>query len=163
MTETGSAEVGPQPLKLDELENYVGQTLGQSSWHEITQEKVNRFADATEDHQWIHVDPVRAKDGPFGGTIAHGYLTLSMAPVLLFEIMAVVDAALVINYGANRVRFPSTVTVGTKVRATADLLEVTPVPSGVQAVLQITFQAADKDKPVCVAEIVFRFYRAAGG
>jgi acyl dehydratase len=154
---------GRRHLTLEELGSYVGKTLGKSSWHQVTQEQVNQFADATDDHQWIHVDPVRAKDGPFGQTIAHGYLTLAMAPVMLFEILTVEGVALVINYGANRVRFPAVVLVGAQVRATADLLEVTEVPDGAQAVVRMTFEAADQEKPVCVAEIVFRYYRTGGG
>jgi acyl dehydratase len=147
-------------VELDQLETYVGQTLGQSAWSVVTQEQVNRFADATGDHQWIHVDPERAQNGPFGQTIAHGYLTLSMAPVLLFEVVKVDPVGLVINYGANRVRFPSPVLVGSRLRATVDLAEVTSVDTGVQAVFRMTFEVEGTVKPVCVAEIVYRYYRA---
>jgi acyl dehydratase len=162
-TDTDASRTEPLRLTLDELPTHVGKTLGQSSWHRITQEQVNLFADATLDHQWIHVDPVRAKDGPFGQTIAHGYLTLSMAPVLLLEIVAINGVELIINYGANRVRFPATVLVGTRVRATAELTELTEVPGGLQAVFRMTFEADGREKPVCVAEIVFRFYRSPSG
>jgi acyl dehydratase len=163
MTEAETTGTFPLRVPLDHLETYVGQTLGQSPWHEISQARVDQFADATEDHQWIHVDPIRAKDGPFGQTIAHGYLTLSLAPVMLFEVLTVDGAALVINYGANRVRFPSTVPVGSRVRATVELMEVTEVKGGLQAAFQITFEVAGTAKPVCVAEILFRFYRPAEG
>ena len=155
-----TAGSSPVRVGLDQLESLVGQTIGPSAWSVITQEQVDRFADATGDHQWIHVDPERARAGPFGQTIAHGYLTLSMAPVLLFEVLSVDDAGLVINYGANRVRFPAPVLVGTRLRAIVDLLEVTPVDQGVQASFRVTFEADGTAKPVCVAEIVYRYYRA---
>ena len=99
-------------LKRDELRNYVGQRLGASAWHEVTQEQVGLFADATGDHQWIHVDPARAAAGPFGGTVAHGFLTLSLAPMLVAEVIEVADASATINSGLNRVRFPAPLPVG---------------------------------------------------
>jgi acyl dehydratase len=150
----------PFRVELDQLATWAGRTVGQSAWSTITQEQVNLFADATGDHQWIHVDPVRAKEGPFGGTIAHGYLTLSMAPVLLFEVLAVDGVGLVINYGANRIRFPAPVLVGSRLRATVDLLEVSAIDAGVQATFRMTFEAEGVAKPVCVAELVYRYYRA---
>ncbi len=159
MSETGTDDDSIR-VGVDQLAGYCGKTLGRSAWYTITQEQVDRFADATGDHQWIHVDPDRAKGGPFGQTIAHGYLTLSMAPVLLFEVLVVDGAGLVVNYGANRVRFPAPVLVGSRLRATVDLLEVTEVASGVQAVFRMTFEAGGTAKPVCVAEIVYRYYRA---
>lgn len=151
---------GTMQVDVDQLGTYAGRSLGQSSWYPITQEQVDLFADATGDHQWIHVDPVRAKSGPFGQTIAHGYLTLSMAPVLLFEVLSVGGVGLVINYGANRVRFPSPLLIGARLRATVDLLEVTDVDGGVQAAFRMTFETEGAAKPVCVAEIVYRYYRA---
>lgn len=161
MTESSSTgDAGAMQVDLDQLTTYTGQTLGHSAWYKISQEQVNRFADATGDQQWIHVDPDRAAAGPFGRTIAHGYLTLSMAPVLLFEILTVEGVALVVNYGANRVRFPAPVFVGSRLRATVDLLEATAVGAGVQATFRMTFEAEGTVKPVCVAEIVYRFYRA---
>jgi acyl dehydratase len=160
MTEPATIEPRTTRVPLDELESYSGRTLGQSSWYDITQRQVDVFADATRDHQWIHVDPVRAHDGPFGQTIAHGYLTLSMAPVLLFEVLSVDGVGLVINYGANRVRFMSPLLVGSRLRAIVDLVEVTPVDGGVQAVFRMTFEAEGTAKPVCVAEIIYRYYRA---
>jgi acyl dehydratase len=146
---------------LGELKARTGQVLGTSSWHEITQERVNRFADATGDHQWIHTDPERAGNGPFGVPIAHGYLTLSLAPRLLAEIVDVSGAAQVINYGANRLRFPAPLPVGSRVRLSARCVSVEGVSGGLQAVLGLTFEREGSAKPVCVAEIVFRFHDAA--
>ena len=140
------------------LEKLVGEHLGYSEWHQVTQEQVNLFADATGDHQWIHVDVERAKAGPFGGPIAHGYLTLSLAPTLLSEIMRVDGVAMGINYGLNKLRFPSPVPVGAKVRAGATLAAVEPVSGGVQVTLNTTFEIEGGTKPVCVAEILFRYY-----
>ena len=140
------------------LEKLVGEHLGYSEWHEVTQEQVNLFADATGDHQWIHVDVERAKAGPFGGPIAHGYLTLSLAPTLLTEIMLVDGVSMGINYGLNKLRFPSPVPVGSKVRAGATLANVEPVSGGVQVTLNTTFEIEGGSKPVCVAEILFRYY-----
>jgi acyl dehydratase len=143
---------------IDGLEKLVGEHLGYSEWHEVTQEQVNLFADATGDHQWIHVDVERAKSGPFGGPIAHGYLTLSLAPTLLTEIMRVDGVAMGINYGLNKLRFPSPVPVGSKVRAGATLANVEQVSGGVQVTLNTTFEIEGGTKPVCVAEILFRYY-----
>ena len=140
------------------LEKLVGEHLGYSEWHEITQEQVNLFADATGDHQWIHVDVERAKAGPFGGPIAHGYLTLSLAPTLLTEIMHVDGITMGINYGLNKLRFPSPVPVGSKLRAGAKLASVEQVSGGVQVTLEATFEIEGGSKPVCVAEILFRYY-----
>ncbi len=143
----------------DDLNARVGQHLGYSDWLEITQDRVNQFADATGDHQWIHVDVERAKDGPFGGPIAHGFLTLSLAPGLLKEVWSMQGAKLGVNYGLNKVRFPSPVPVGSKVRAGAALKEVTDVGGGgMQLVLEATFEVQGADKPACVAELVFRYY-----
>lgn len=140
------------------LEKLVGEHLGYSEWHEITQDQVNLFADATGDHQWIHVDVERAKAGPFGGPIAHGYLTLSLAPTLLTEIMHVDGITMGINYGLNKLRFPSPVPVGSKLRAGAKLASVEQVSGGVQVTLEATFEIEGGTKPVCVAEILFRYY-----
>jgi len=143
----------------DDLNARVGQHLGYSDWLEITQDRVNQFADATGDHQWIHVDVERAKGGPFGGPIAHGFLTLSLAPGLLKEVWSMQGAKLGVNYGLNKVRFPSPVPVGSKVRAGAALKEVTDVGGGgMQLVLEATFEVQGADKPACVAELVFRYY-----
>jgi acyl dehydratase len=131
-----------------------GEPLGTSEWHEVTQEQVNMFADATGDHQWIHVDVDRATAGPFGGTIAHGYLTLSLIPALGHSIYRVDGLKMGINYGSNKVRFPNPVRVGSRVRATAELVEVTEVAQGTQAVVKYTVEIENQPKPACVAETV---------
>jgi acyl dehydratase len=143
---------------IEELKSKVGDHVGYSDWHEVTQEQVNLFADATGDHQWIHVDVERAKAGPFGAPIAHGYLTLSLTPVLLAEVMAVTGVSMGVNYGLNKLRFPSPVPVGSKLRAGAKLLEVTDVSGGVQVAIEVTFEIEGGTKPVCVAEVLFRYY-----
>jgi len=129
-----------------------GETLGTSSWHAITQEQVDLFADATGDHQWIHVDPERAASGPFGGTIAHGYLTLSLLPMLGQEVYEFDGFRMGINYGLNKVRFPAPVKVGGRVRAHAELRDVVDVPQGLQLVIGTTIEIEGEDKPACVAE-----------
>lgn len=133
----------------------IGEELGTSEWHTVTQEQINLFADATGDHQWIHVDPEKAAKGPFGTTIAHGYLTLSLLPNLLEQTYAVDNIAMGMNYGANRVRFPSPVPVDSRVRVAAKLLEATPVKIGTQFVIQATVEREGADKPVCIAEVVY--------
>jgi acyl dehydratase len=143
---------------IDGLKKVVGDHLGYSEWHEVTQEQVNRFAEATGDHQWIHVDVERAKAGPFGGPIAHGYLTLSLTPALLDEVLHVSGVAMGINYGLNKLRFPSPVPVGSKVRAGATVAEVEDVAGGVQVALAVTFEIEGGAKPACVAEVLFRYY-----
>jgi acyl dehydratase len=144
---------------LAELPTLVGQDLGSSDWHEVTQESVNLFADATGDHQWIHVDVERAKkESPFGGPIAHGYLTLSLLVPLLAQVLTVGDAVMGVNYGLNKLRFPSPVPVGSKVRATATLREVTEIAGGLQYVLAVTVEREGGEKPVAVAEPVYRVY-----
>jgi acyl dehydratase len=144
-------------LKLDDLPNHVGERLGASSWHEVTQEQVNLFADATGDHQWIHVDPERAAAGPFGGTIAHGFLTVSLAPLLVQEVLEVADASITINYGLNKVRFPAPVPVGSRIRAVVGCAAVDDVPGGRQATFTVTFEREGSTKPVCVAELLLRY------
>lgn len=143
---------------IEGLKAHVGQHLGYSDWHEVTQAQVNLFADATDDHQWIHVDVERAKAGPFGGPIAHGYLTLSLAPALLSEILHVSGVAMGVNYGLDKLRFPSPVPVGSKLRAGAELAGVEDVAGGVQVTLSVTFVVEGGAKPVCVAEVLFRYY-----
>lgn len=140
---------------LDELAAAVGEQLGQSDWHEITQEQVNLFADATGDHQWIHVDPERGRGGPFGQTIAHGYLTLSLLPVLVAEIYRVDGVKMGLNYGTNKVRFPTPVPVGSRVRASAQLVELTSIAIGSQAVVRVTIEIEGGTKPACVADVVW--------
>ncbi len=142
----------------DELKALVGEHLGYSDWMEITQERVNLFADATGDHQWIHVDVERAKAGPFGGPIAHGYLTLSLGPVLYPQVVQVHGFSMGVNYGANKVRFPSPVPVGSKLRLGVKLLDVEDIAGGVQLTMEFTFEVEGASKPSCVAEIIFRSY-----
>ena len=142
----------------DALAGMVGQHLGHSDWITVSQERVQQFADATGDHQWIHLDIERAKSGPFGGTIAHGYLTLSLGPHLLPQIWQVEGVTMGVNYGTNRVRFMSPVPVGSRLRAGAKLLEVSAVAGGTQVVLEVTFEVEGAAKPSCVAEVIFRYY-----
>jgi acyl dehydratase len=143
---------------IDGLKAKVGEHLGYSDYVQITQEQVNQFADATGDHQWIHVDVERAKAGPFGAPIAHGYLTLSLGPALLPQIMEVSGVAMGVNYGANKIRFPSPVPVGAKVRLGAKLLAVEDVTGGAQGTVEMTFEVEGAPKPSCVAEVIFRYY-----
>ncbi len=143
---------------IDAFSDLVGQHLGHSDWHLVDQAQVDLFADATGDHQWIHVDPDRAKSGPFGGTIAHGYLTLSLAPVLLGEVLHVDGISLGVNYGCNKVRFPSPVPVGSRLRLGATLVSVEEVAGGVQVVLDLVLETEGSSKPSCVAQVVYRYY-----
>jgi acyl dehydratase len=145
---------------LDELRAADGETLGTSSWHEVTQQDIDTFADVTGDHQWIHVDVERAKETPFGGTIAHGYYTLSLAPGFTEEVMKLDGFAFAVNYGLNKVRFPAPVPVGSKVRMTARLAGLEDIPGGAQMTLELTFEREGSEKPVCVAETLARVYAA---
>ncbi len=140
------------------LKEKAGEHLGYSDWHEVTQEQVNTFADATGDHQWIHVDVERARSGPFGGPIAHGYLTLSLAPALLHEVFTVEGISMGVNYGCNKVRFPSPVPVGSKLRLGVAVAGVEEVSGGVQATMDLTFEVEGADKPSCVASALLRYY-----
>lgn len=142
----------------DELTAAVGEQLGHSDWLEIDQKRIDLFAEATGDHQWIHVDPEKAATGPFGTTIAHGYLTLSLLPTLVPQVMRVDQAKMGINYGTNKVRFPAPVPVGSRLRATAVVKEVTEAGGGIQVTTAVTVEREGGDKPVCVAESVSRFY-----
>jgi acyl dehydratase len=144
---------------LDELAARVGTHLGYSEWWEITQDRVNTFADATDDHQWIHVDVDRARQGPFGTPIAHGYLTLSLAVPLTDQILEVGGVSMGINYGTNKVRFPAPVPVGSRLRAGATLAAFDEFDGGAQATLDLVFEVEGGTKPVCVAQVVYRFYR----
>ncbi|MFE5027286.1 MaoC family dehydratase [Streptomyces sp. NPDC056656] len=143
---------------VDELRAAVGEQLGYSDWAEIEQKRIDQFADATGDHQWIHVDPERAKDGPFGTTIAHGYLTLSLLPLFGPQLIQVDGMKMGVNYGTNKVRFPAPVPVGSRLRATAKITGVDDVPGGVQVSVAFTVEREGGDKPVCVAESVSRYY-----
>jgi acyl dehydratase len=143
---------------IEGLKAKVGEHLGYSEYVQITQEQVNQFAEATGDHQWIHVDVERATAGPFGGPIAHGYLTLSLGPALLPQIVAVQGISMGVNYGANKVRFPSPVPVGAKLRLGAKLLAVEDVAGGAQGTMELTFEIEGAPKPSCGAEVLFRYY-----
>jgi acyl dehydratase len=143
---------------LDEVQAYVGKELGVSEWHEVTQEAINEFAAVTGDDQWIHLDVERAKDTPFGGTIAHGYYTLSLAPRFSYAMFKLEGFAFGVNYGLNRVRFPAPLPVGSKVRMRATLAAVDEVTGGAQITTELVFERDGGDKPVCVAESLARVY-----
>jgi acyl dehydratase len=146
---------------LDEFKAAAGEELGTSDWHTVTQEQINTFADATGDHQWIHVDPEMAAKGPFGTTIAHGYLTLALLPVLAEQIYSIDGLAFGMNYGANKVRFPSPVPVDSRLRATATLKETAEIPIGTQAIVNFVIELEGSEKPACVAEVVYVMAAAA--
>jgi acyl dehydratase len=143
---------------LEELKSKVGEELGVSDWIDVTQEAIDAFADATGDHQWIHVDPERAKDTPFGGTIAHGLYTLSLGPQLSYSLFEVQGVAFGLNYGYNKVRYPAPLPVGSRVRMRATLTGADDIPGGLQMTVTQTFEREGGDKPVCVAESVARIY-----
>ena len=138
----------------EEIEAAAGEEIGTTDWVEIDQDRVNQFADATGDHQWIHVDVERAKEGPFGGTIAHGYLTLSLVPWLGSQVFTLDTPGAKLNYGVNKVRFPNPVRVGSRVRDTVSVGDVTDLPSGKQLILKHVVEIEGEDKPACVAETV---------
>jgi acyl dehydratase len=144
---------------IDDLPGLKGTHLGYSDWLLVEQDRVNVFADATDDHQWIHVDPERAKSGPFGGAIAHGYLTLSLAPVLLNKVFRVEGMTFGVNYGCNKVRFPAPVLVGSRLRLGAAVADVEDVEGGVQVTYDLTLETEGASKPACVAQVVYRYYR----
>jgi acyl dehydratase len=153
---------GERPLRvlLDDLPSLLGKHLGYSDWHPVDQDLIDRFAALTGDRQWIHVNPWRARKGPFGATVVPGFLTLSLFTPLLSEVVVVEGAQLVVNYGLNRVRFPSPLVAGARVRLGIVLRAVDPVPGGVQAGLQATFESDRAAKPCCVADVIFRYYVA---
>ncbi len=140
-----------------QLRDAVGEDIGPTEWLEIGQERIDRFAEATGDDQWIHVDPEKAAAGPFGTTIAHGYLTLSLVASLMPQLVRVEGVSMGVNYGVNKVRFPAPVPVNSKLRASARIAEVVDVPGGVQLVTVITVEREGGAKPVCVAETVVRY------
>jgi acyl dehydratase len=142
---------------LDEFVAAEGAELGPTDWLEVTQDRVNLFADATDDHQWIHVDPERAANGPFGGTIAHGLLTLSLLPHFTHQLYTVDNIAMAINYGYNKVRFITPVRVGAKIRARAQIAKVDQLDGAVQATVTVTVEIDGSDKPAAVAESIVRF------
>jgi acyl dehydratase len=147
----------PDFKSADELKAAIGKPLGHSDWLAIDQARIDQFADATGDHQWIHVDPERAKDGPFGTTIAHGYLTLSITNMFLPQLVTVSTAKLGINYGANKVRFPAPVPVDSRVRVGGEILEVEDIAGGVQMIVRLTVEVEGSEKPACVVESVTRW------
>ncbi|HEY0975005.1 MAG TPA: MaoC family dehydratase [Solimonas sp.] len=143
----------------DAILQSVGTALGGSDWVQITQDRINLFADATDDHQWIHVDPVKAKDGPFGACIAHGYLTLSMVSRFLPEIVEVRGMTMGVNYGCDRIRFPSPVLVGNRIRGRGELVAAERTKDGgVQATIRVTVEIEGKDRPACIADTISRYY-----
>ena len=143
---------------IDELKNLVGEHMGYSPYTQVTQEQVQTFADATGDQQWIHVDVDRATAGPFGGPIAHGYLTLSLGPMLAPQVFGVKGISMGVNYGAEKIRFPSPVPVGSKVRLGIKILAVDDIAGGAQSTQEFTFEVEGAGKPSCVAQVIFRYY-----
>lgn len=131
-----------------------GEQLGSSDWHQVTQDQVDRFAEATGDHQWIHVDPERAANGPFGGAVAHGYLTLSLVPMFTARLLEVRGLAMAVNYGTEKVRFPAPVPVGSRVRDTAEISHVVETAHGIRLTVRHTIEIEGQEKPGCVAETV---------
>ncbi|HEV2062259.1 MAG TPA: MaoC family dehydratase [Solirubrobacteraceae bacterium] len=143
---------------IDELKTKIGDELGVSEWHDVTQDKIDAFAEVTGDDQWIHIDPERAKETPFGGTIAHGYYTLSLAPRFSYDLFRLEGVAFGLNYGLNKVRFPAPMPVGDRVRMRMELQSVDDIPGGAQITMKLTFEREGGDKPVCVAESLSRVY-----
>ena len=142
-----------------ELSSSIGKHLGHSAWMEVTQQRIQLFADATDDQQWIHVDPERAKQGPFGAPIAHGYLTLSLVNRFLPEIVEVRGISMGVNYGADRIRFPAPVKVGSRIRGGAELIEVENTKDGgVQAKIRVTVEIEGSERPACVVDTISRYY-----
>ena len=143
---------------IDELKAHIGQELGVSEWYEVTQDTINQFAEVTGDHQWIHVDVEKAKQTPFGGTIAHGLFTLSLGPRFSYEILDLQGFVFGVNYGYDKVRFPAPLPVGANVRMRATLTKVDDVPGGVQFTITQTYEREGESKPVCVAESLARAF-----
>ncbi len=148
-------QVIKHPLDLLDM---VGSQLGPTDWATMTQERVNLFADATEDHQWIHVDPERAAAGPFGACIAHGYLTLSLASKFLPEMMSVENTSMGVNYGCDKVRFPNSVKVGQKIRGKAEVVKAEQKGNAVQVIVRVTIEVEGEERPACVVDTISRFY-----
>jgi len=142
----------------EELRAAPGREAGPTGWITVEQSRINAFAAATDDHQWIHVDPARAATGPFGSTIAHGYLTLSLVNLFLPDLVRVENAKMGVNYGTEKVRFPAAVKVNARIRGRAQVLEATDVPGGVQIVVRVTIEIEGGDRPACVADTISRFY-----
>jgi acyl dehydratase len=150
--------MGNTVTTVDGLMDLIGHKLGTSEWLEVTQERVNTFADATDDHQWIHTDPEKAASGPFGRPIAHGYLTLSLVIPLFWQVLTLTDASMAVNYGLNKVRFPAPVPVGAKIRLEATLSAVEHVGDAVQVTVDCVFEIDSGSKPACVAQAIYRLY-----
>jgi acyl dehydratase len=146
----------PTSFTMASLRQAAGTELGVSRWIEITQDRIDAFAEATEDRQWIHVDPERAANGPYGTTIAHGYLTLSLIPPIMADLIEITDATARLNYGLNKVRFPSPVPAGSRIRGQGRIVTVDEVPGGLQIVMRVTIECEGSDKPACVAEYIVR-------
>ena len=153
----------PTVIHVTELADRAGTVIGHSSWRRITQDDVTAFARLTGDEQWIHVDPERAATGPFGTTIAHGYFELALSTEFLYEVVKVEGAAMILNYGSDRVRYPAPVPVGSRIRALVELPAVTGIPGGVQATFRLTYEVEGQKKPGCVADILFRYYEEFPG
>ncbi len=148
----------PRIIELAELENHVGQILPPTEWLRVQQSRINQFAEATDDHQWIHVDAERAKDGPFGRTIAHGYLTLALVNKFMPHLIQVEGASMGVNYGCEKVRFPAPVPEGARIRGTGEILDVTQVSGGKQMILRVTVEIEGNARPGCVVDTISRFY-----
>ena len=145
-------------IELADLPGAVGRALGPTEWMVVDQARIDGFADATDDHQWIHVDPEKAKEGPFGSTIAHGYLTLSRVNRFLPDLVTVDGASMGVNYGCDRVRFPAPVPVGSRIRGVGEITEVTEVKGGQQMVVRVTIEIEGADRPACVVDTISRFF-----
>jgi acyl dehydratase len=159
MGEAITVEDGPVVLHgLDGLRERAGQDIGTSTWRTVKQSDIDTFADLTGDRQWIHVDPERARTGPFGATVQHGFLTLGMATGLLWEVCTVDGFGVVLNYGLNKVRFPAPLRVGSRIRMHVALAEVKELDGGAEAVYRLTYEVEGEPKPCCVADLVFRYY-----
>lgn len=152
-------DIRARTIEVQNLQELVGQELGVSSWYTVSQDEINLFADATHDYQWIHVDVERAqRESPFGGPIAHGYYTLSLAPFLMSQAVVITGVRMGINYGLDKLRFPAPLKIGESVRLRVRLLKVEDVPGGVQALMQLTWEVKAGNKPACVAEALYRYY-----
>ncbi len=141
-----------------EILDAVGRDLGATDWIELTQDRINKFADATDDHQWIHVDPVRAKDGPFGACVAHGYLTLSLANLFLPQLVEIRNMKMGVNYGCEKIRFPAPVKAGRRIRGRGEVVAADKAGEGVQATIRITIDIEGEPKPGCVVDTISRYY-----
>lgn len=145
-------------VRYSELDAQSGKNLGATQWMTIEQDRIDGFADATDDHQWIHIDVEKAKDGPFGATIAHGYLTLALVNKFLPDLITVTETSMGVNYGCEKVRFPSPVTSGARIRGAGNVISVEDVSNGKQVVVRVTVEIEGSDRPACVVDTISRFY-----